>query len=367
MPRGASAAGEAFELLSSRYLGELDGLKHTAAPFYTRLPRGKWVQFDGLFSRDDGSCLVLEAKFYNAPIGLGTPGIAPRISFAKELSATGIVLASRCGFSRDVMRLRLPIQKILLSWPGMQKGLSKKAPGLLSACLDELTPCNGGLMAASGAHLDGAGMGDLAVSADGLTFATPLLERWARRLAASPADIDLSAPRRVVRCEGTLSVEEAWAIEDSLRGFAPASPKLLADLIEVLEGGALEVDRVRRRMWRRGYRGRRGGIQDALRDLCVIGAAERFRSARGVFYGPRPGKGGGEGKLLRALERWPAYAYFRKKASGALEKYETAAKLSAAFARFYPYARSLYNPAKVSGLIALCRHFHGADSTVRPS
>jgi len=368
MPRGASAAGEAFELLSSMYLAERVGLRHVAAPFYTRLSRGKWVQFDGLFARADGSRLVLEAKFYRGPIGLATPGIAARINFTKELAADGIALASRRGFRRDIMRLRLPVEKVLLSWPGMQKGLAKGgAGGLLTAALDVVSPVAGGLRAASGAVLKADETDGSCVSDDGFVFAPPNVERWARRLPASPRDIDVCAPPAPKTFTGDLSIEGAWAIEDSLRGFAPASPELLVMLLRTLAAGPLRFDDIRRRTWRSGYRGRKGGLRNALKDLCVVGAAERFKTARGNFYGLVPGgPAGAAGRLERALEGWPAWIYFRRRAAGA-DKYRIAAALSSAFSGFHPYARSLYNPAKVAGLLALRRYFAPSDSTTRPS
>jgi len=368
MPRGASAAGEAFELLSSMYLAEKVGLRHAASPFYTRLSRGKWVQFDGLFTRADGSRLVLEAKFCRGPIGLTTPGIAARINFTKELAADGIVLASRRGFGRDIMRLRLPVEKVLLSWPGMRKGLAEaRAGGLLTAALDVVNPVAGGLRAASGAVLKAGGTDEGSVSADGFVFAPPDVERWVRRLPASPRDIDVCAPPAPRTFSGGLSIETAWAIEDSLRGFAPASPELLVMLLGTLAAGPLRFDDIRRRTWRCGYRGGKGGLRNALKDLCVVGAAERFKTARGNFYGLVPGgPADAAGRLERALERWPAWIYFRRRAAGA-DKYRIAADLSSAFCGFYPYARSLYNPAKVAGLLALRRYFAPSDSTTRPS
>jgi len=375
MPGGASAAGEAFELLSSRYLCDLSGLKHVTAPFYTHLARGKWVQFDGLFSRVGGSQLALEAKFYDAEIGLGTPGIAARITFAKEAGLAGVIFASRRGFSRDIFRARLPVEKVLLSWQGMAKKLSNWSETFLTAALDPVVPVKGGFQAATGAVLlTGEGTA-VDLSGDGFAFIAAEVERWVRRLPASPTDVylrEMAGRRR--RCRrpraGVLDIEDAWAIEDSLRGFAPSDPKLLELAILCLKSEPKDTFSAWRVLWRLGYRGQRGGLKNVLENLVIMGVAEKFRTAGGLFYGLREAGACRDPResLLAALAEWPAYAYFASVANGASETPDVlAARLSAAFARFYPYARSLYNPAKVSGLLALARYASSAASTARPS
>jgi len=371
MPAAASAAGEAFELLASRYLCDFSGLAHLAAPFYARLPSGRWVQFDGVFSRSDGAELILEAKFYNAPIGLSTPGVSSRMVFAKETGASGIVLASRSGFTRDIMRLRLPIEKVLLSWHGMARGLRKWGRGVLSAALDPLFARPHGFTAASGAALVANASLDAGVADGAFIFVPVVLERWARRLPAAPTDIYLDRPPRQNEFARTLDVVAAWTVEDSLRGFAPSDPRLLESVLGVLFKGPLDLDGAWRALWRRGYRGRSGGLKNALENLCTIGAAEKFRASRGLFYAaPRVHASPRDASetLSRAVRRWPAYSYFRsvvtrENDAAALDKHVLAARLSQAFMRFYPYAHSLYNPAKVAGILALDRYLSSTSTT----
>ncbi len=370
MPQGASASGQAFELLSSAYLSVHAGLSHEAAPFYTRVPRGKWVQFDGLFLRGDGARLILEAKFYHGAITQKTPGIGVRISFAKELGADGIVLTARRGFGRDLMQLKLPIEKILLTWRGMRRHLrSGGAGGFLTATLDEIALVRGGLRAASGAVLKADLSSCGVASDDGFLFVPVMMERWARRLSAAPDDIDPAALPAPVRLTGALSIEEAWAVEDSLVGFAPAAAELLVLILDELKEGPLALDDLRRRMWRRGHRGRKSALRDGLRSLSAIKTVERFRAARGVFYGIVPAAAANDvHKMLeKALQLWPAYRHFQKKAGGVADKYELARILSADFAPFFPYARSLYNPAKVAGLLTLRRYFAPSEKSTKPS
>lgn len=370
MGEGASAGGEAFELLAARYLCGRVGLSFVASPFYKRLRGRKWVQFDGLVSRDGGATLGVEAKFHDKPVSLATPGIAARIAFAKELPVEGIILVSRTGFHRDIMRLRLPIEKILLSWPGMRKRLSAPKGSLLTCALDVVTPEHGGFRSESGAFLAVADSDRLHRSRDGFVFLPSRVERWVRRLPVSTRDLSASSRARAVAGDGTLDHETAWAIEDSLRGFAPSDPVLLEKALAALRSGPLGLAEAWKALWRRGYRGKKGGLKNALENLCVIGAAEKFVGSRGLFYSVRAGSGKDKnaGRGLRfALLRWPALAYFRRVSAGmARDKNALAAHLSAAFAPLYPYARSLYNPAKVAGLIAL-ENYLGSTSSVRPS
>jgi hypothetical protein len=371
MPDAASAAGEAFELLSSRYLCRVAGLRHTAAPFYTHLERGRWVQFDGLFSRRGGGRLVLEAKFHNLPVGLATPGIAARLTFAKEAGASGVILSSRCGFYRDIMRVRLPIEKVLLSWSGMRKGMAGQGRGLLTAALDPVLADERGFAAPSGARLFLGHAFDLSAGTEGFAFLNVSAERWLRRLAVSPRDVDMTRPRARRAFAGTLDIESAWAIEDSLRGFAPCDPVLLESALSVLSRAPNDLVGAWKALWRGGYRGRRGAVKNALDNLCVIGIAEKFRSAQGLFYQLRQTRGGRSDAfeiLASAIDGWPAFAYFKSRVpSDERDKNAIAAGLSEGFAQFFPYARSLYNPAKVAGLMALGRYAGSAVSTASPS
>ncbi len=371
MPAGASAAGAAFEVLSSRYLSLRVGLRHVAAPFYTRLISGKWVQFDGFFSRKDGATLVLEAKFHDRPVSLATPGIASRIVFAKGLGTSGIILTSRNGFGRDIMRLTLPVEKVLLSWKGMRKGLGAGGRGVLTAALDEVRRVEQGFQAASGAILAlGPGEGLLQES-DGFAFVAPGVERWLRRLPASPRDIDLSRPPRSSQLATPLDIESAWAIEDSLSGFAPSKPQLLEWTLHTLGSEPFGVRDAWKKLWRRGYRGREGGLKNALENLRVIGVVERFRSARGIFYAKSPEFAAfknAQAALVEAARRWPAFVYFLRRTDGLEEdKNALSARFARDFAPMHPYARSLYNPAKVAGLLALRRYVSSLTSISSPS
>lgn len=368
MPMGASAAGEAFELLASRYLSRVVGLEHVAAPFYTRLGRGRWVQFDGLFARPDGAKLIMEAKFYDHPVSLSTPGIAARITFAKEAEARGIVLCSREGFARDILRVKLPIEKVMLSWQAIRKGLSKVPGDVLTAGLDAITACDGGFVAASGARLM-TGESPVTKTADGFAFLPTEVERWLRRLPGSPRDINPMRPPRRFRQGEPLDVLTAWTIEDSLRGFAPASPKLLELATEALREGPLDLVGAWKALWRLGFRGRKGGIKNALDDLRIIGVAEKFRTERGLFYGPlfNTKRTDAGGILATAIRRWPAFIYFRPFAADCRSKHELSARLTEKFTGLFPYARSLYNPAKVSGLLALESYVSPGTSSTSPS
>jgi hypothetical protein len=367
MPRGASAAGEAFELLASQYLSRVAALRHVAAPFYTRLDRGRWVQFDGLFARADGGRLILEAKFYDHAISLATPGVAARITFAKEAGAKAIVLCSREGFARDILRVKLPLEKVLLSWQAMHKGISRSGEPLLTAGLDPVTPAANGFTAASGARLiTGERPAD---ETRGFAFLPTEVERWIRRLPASPRDINPMRPPRRFRRDGALDVLTAWTIEDSLRGFAPAAPKLLEMATDALREGPLDLISAWKALWRMGFRGRKGGLKNAFDDLCVIGLAEKFRTEKGLFYGPRfnTRRRDADGLLANAARRWPAFIYFRPFAAEDRNKHALSARISERFAGLFPYARSLYNPAKVAGLLALEAYVSSGTSSTRPS
>jgi len=370
MPDGASAAGEAFELLSSRYLCSVAGLKHLAAPFYTHLKHGRWVQFDGLFSRRGRERLVLEAKFHGAPVSLATAGIAARLTFAKESGASGIIIASKSGFHRDMMRLKLPIEKVLLSWAGMRRGLAGHPGALLTVTLDPVEVCREGFVSGSGARLHVGHKLGLSGDPGGLAYVPVEVERWLRRLSVSPHDIDMCRPPRKASPRGRLDIEGTWVIEDSLRGFAPSDPRLAALAIRALGSGPLTLTQAWKSVWRLGHRGRKGGVKNALDNLCVMTVAEKFRNENGLFYGLSSridSSGDAEDVLATAVRQWPAFAYFKASLEpGDAGKNAIAARLSERFAPFFPYARSLYNPAKVSGLLALDRYL-SPTSTTRPS
>ncbi len=369
VPAGASAAGEAFELLASRYLSDVCGLDHLAAPFYTRLARGRWVQFDGLFARADGRRLILEAKFYSEPVSLSTPGITSRVTFAAESGADGIVFCSRSGFARDILSARLPIEKVLLSWRGIRRNLCDWGRGLVTAVLDPVSETRHGFAAVCGSTLITRGTGPARRTPDGFATLPGVVERWVRRLPAASCDIDADAPPRRMPNGRALDVIAAWTVEDSLRGYAPTSVRTLEIAAAALRSGPVDLVSAWKAAWRLGYRGRRGGLKNALENLCVMGAAEKFRTSDGLFYGLRPGGSGGDvaGRVAAALEAWPAFAYFRPFAARCRDKHALSARLSAGFVHLHPYARSLYNPAKVAGLLVLQAHYSPATSSTRES
>ena len=367
MPSSASAAGEAFELLASRYLCDVVGLEHLATPFYMHLARGRWVQFDGLFARPDGRRLVLEAKFYTEPADLATPGIAARIAFAAEAGVNGVIFCARAGFGRDLMRARTPVEKAFLSWRAMRRGLGDWGKGALTAALDPVFRQRRGFTAMSGASLVTSGFEEV-VTADGFLLVPVEVERWLRRLPAAPCDVSIWSPPRKAPTGAHLDTLSAWTVEDSLHGYAPTSPKLLETALAALTEGPLDMMSAWKAFWRLGYRGRRGGIKNALDNLRLIGLAEKFRTGKGLYYGPVPGRASrGDDAIPDALEKWPALTYLRAFRGVGGDKYAISERLSRGFLHLFPYARSLYNPAKVAGLLALERYFTPAASTTSPS
>lgn len=365
MPVGASAAGEAFELLSSRYLCLHDGLEHVLAPFYARLERGRWVQFDGVFARGGADRLVLEAKFHDAPVSLATPGVAARFLYAKEAGASGVILTSRRGFTRDILGARTPIEKVFLSWRGMRGRVGGDAEAVLTAALDPVNVVAGGFQSRTGARLHlGAGY-EPELTAEGFAFLPAETERWVRRLPAATKDITLGAIHGRSRRAGSLDIERAWLVEDSLRGFAPCDPALLLNAFRSVSKGPMTLADAWKALWKGGFRGRRTAVTSALNNLVVIGVANKFRTEQGLHYEAVARDAGDAGEILcRGIEAWPGYRFLLESCpSGLQDKHAISAHLSKAFTDYYPYSRSLYNPAKVSGLLALRGYLSGTSST----
>jgi hypothetical protein len=384
IPTSATEQGHAFEDLilshyhkSGRYtVREWSSYLHGAS--------GKWWQCDGIVEDDQGRYLV-EAKFFrDRPATVRDVNPARRQSAAQDMDCTGILYISLNGFAPDLHNwthsASLDVQ--FLTWTDLRDDLLADLTNYASVLLDEfeLTTVQAA-DAKSGASLRFDAITAISRSTQFPEFVTVPngLERWLRRMPRFPLQLAQTSagyfwydttteqvtlvPDRVT----DLSLQEAWAVQDTISGYASRTYNAVRATAQALatvdEGMIDDVQVVLRTMdWKTG----RGGIRRALDFLVQLDMACKWLDGRRARYALLPlGRayvaGGPDDELFAdVLKEWLPYRAVCKavvehgvsaRADGILNYFK------AQYAPYEPYARSLFNPNKADGLTRLYKRF----------
>jgi hypothetical protein len=345
---------------------------------------GKWWQCDGIVEDNRGRYLV-EAKFFrDRPATVRDVNPAHRQSAAQDMDCTGILYISLNGFAPDLHNwthsASLDVQ--FLTWTDIRNDLLADLSNYASVLLDEfeLTTVQAA-DAKSGASLQFDAITATPLSHQFPEFVTVPngLERWLRRMPRFPLQLAQTSAghfwydtttEQVTLVPGRaidLSLQEAWAIQDAISGYASRTYNAVRATAQALatvdEGLIDDVQAVLRTM---GWKTGRGGIRRALDFLVQLDMACKWLDGRRARYALLPlGRayvaGGPDDELFAdVLKEWLPYRAVCKavvehgvsaRADGILNYFK------AQYAPYEPYARSLFNPNKADGLTRLYKRF----------
>jgi len=387
-PLSATLRGKAFETLTAIHFARTGAYKILSYSTHLRLrsvqrsrpgrPRldrkgqGGWTEFDAILAQGKKRFL-LEVKFYKSPISLSTPGVRKKIAQTQELLFDGLVLVNFSGFTRDLLSFESALDLRLFSWQDLREDLLKSFPQLATSLLDPIQMEGNSFLSENGVRLSVKEPFSFKKSGDFL-FVEDGLERWIRRLPALASYKGLMPPKgfiyergavhlpKMQGAEGGLTFAQAWEVEDALAGFAPLRYETLKMTALALKNfGAASARECRSHLVRMGYETGRAGARDALELLRRLGFVEK---AHGVYSLNLSGqmltrrRAFDSQIFYQALKNWPPYELLcdALKSEGLylprlLEYFRNV------YCEFEPYARNLFNPAKLRGLIHLYKNF----------
>ena len=384
LPASAAEQGHAFEdLILSHYQksGRYSVLEWSS---YLHGRSGRWWQCDGIVQDNRGRYLV-EAKFFSdRPATVRDVNPARRESAARDLECTGIQYISLNGFAPDLLswspHAHLDVQ--FLTWADLRGEVLTGLSGYASVLLDEFDLTDVcAYDASSGVKLrfDAAVITPLSSHLAEFVTVRDGLERWLRRMPRlslhraqiaagqfwydSPSGQVALVPDRA----SDLCLQEAWAIQDAISGYASRTYRAVRATAQALaqaDGGLIaDVQAVLRQMgWKTGV----SGVRNSLDFMVQLGLAHKWLDSRRSRYALLPwgrayALGGPDDALFQAvLERWLPYQAVCK---AILEHGVPVAAddilnyFQRQYAPYQPYARSLFNPNKADGLIHLYKRF----------
>jgi len=387
-PLSATLRGKAFETLTALHFGQTGAYAVLSYSTNLRLPpahrarsgrirtgragRGEWTEFDAILAQGKKRFL-LEAKFYKSPISLSTPGVRKKIAQAQNLLFDGLVLVNFAGFTKDLLSFKTSLDLRFFSWQDLREDLLKSFSHLATSLLDPIQMEGNSFLSENGACLKAKEPFSFKESSDFL-FVEDGLEKWVRRLPALASFKSLMPPEgfiyerggvklpKMPGEEGTLTPAGAWEVEDALTGFAPCRYETLRTAALALRifglSSALEC---RGHLLRMGYETGKAGTRDALELLRNLGFVEKAHALYSLNLA---------GQMLtrrrifdsqifhQALKRWPPYRLFSVAAeSEGLSLTNLLDFFHKIYCKYEPYARNLFNPAKLRGLIHLYKIF----------
>lgn len=384
IPTSTTEQGHAFEDLILSYYQKSGRYTVREWSSYLHGASGKWWQCDGIVEDNQGRYLI-EAKFFrDRPATVRDINPTRRQSAAQDMDCTGILYISLNGFAPDLRNWThsadLDVQ--FLTWTDLRDDLLADLSNYASVLLDEF-------------ELTTTQAVDARIGA-GLRFdtttATPLspqfpefvtvpngLERWLRRMPRFPLQLAQTssghfwyeaATERVTLVPDSvtdLSLQEAWAIQDAISGYASRTynaVRATAQALATMSDGL--IPDVRAALHNMGWKTGPDGIRRSLDFLVQLDMARKWRDGRRARYALSPlGKayvvGGPDDDLFAAvLKAWLPYQAVCKAvvehsvpatADGILNYFK------ALYTPYEPYAHSLFNPNKADGLTRLYKRF----------
>lgn len=386
MPDSATAQGHAFEDLILSYY-QTSGL-YTVSEWsgYFHGQSGKWWQCDGIVENNQGRYLV-EAKFFrDRPAKERDINPERRQAAAKDMDCTGLLYISLNGFASDMLDWPHDpgLEVSFLSWPDLRADLLSGLSNYSSVLLDEFEfQPNQALATAGDAALHYAHHNPAPLSPKFPEFVTVpgSLELWLRRMPRLPQqlsqisagyfyyDEEIEQVSLVPNRTTDLSLQEAWAIQDALSGYASRTynaVRATAAALSKMADGAL--DDIQIELHRQGWKTGKSGIRSSLDFLVLVGLAKKWLEGRKSRYALTPlGRaytvGDPDDQLFgTVLQNWLPYQAVCQaidKQGVPATKDDILTYFKAQYAPYEPYARSLFNPNKVDGLVRLYKRFGG--------
>lgn len=385
IPQSPSEQGYAFEYLLLRYFQQVRDKVVEHFSTYKHGKDKKWYQIDGLLVNDKRQ--LLEAKFYQKPVGCREVDPDKRLQAAKAFDCDELLLISLNGFKDDIRSWATyaPLPVSFIEWNEVRKDVLREFEGTFTVLLDQVlledttatslsNPKSRLLFSDQLKTTSIVGFPEFSVYPDSVELWLRRLRKladWQEQLARGQfhhqdaLETVLLLPDR----DSYLSLEEAWRIEDAFSGYAGRTYSAVKETVQALKnlGGSavlravvqeihLSFQQDRRQEKRTGD----NGVRDSLNALAFMALVARPLQ-RGGDYTLTPlgwayvrGNEPDDQIFRQRLSEWLPFRYFRL----ALEEYQVPPNkrsiiewFQAQYAPYEPYARCLFNENKVDGLI----------------
>jgi hypothetical protein len=380
-PMSPSERGFAFEELLLSYFRRSQDITVEQSSTWMHSNDGIWYQIDGVLAGNQRQ--LLEAKFYQKPVGLEQIKPERRLDAARAFDCDELLVVALNGFKADMMAwaTTAPLPVKLVAWSDLRGEVLRSLEGTFTVLLDQIN------------LEDKTAKSAIAVNSK-LYFNTPLeaisiksfpefaiypdtIECWLRRLPKLGVwqeqfangqfyyRDDLETVHLQPSRNSLLTLEEAWRIEDAFSGYAARTYNAVRETAQALkqcQGSAdlktiVEVVNSHQPV---GKKTGRAGVSDSLRALTLQKLVE-VQSGKGKVYNLTPigwaymrGEEPDDLIFAQQLNEWLPFRYLRwavEEHGVPLSERSIMEWFRVQYAPYKPYARCLYNPNKVYGLI----------------
>lgn len=384
LPASAAGQGHAFEDLILSHYTRSGLYKVREWSSYLHGASGQWWQCDGIVENDRGRYLV-EAKFFrDRPASTRDMDPDRRQAAAQDLACTGLLYISLNGFTADMLDWphRPGLEPHFFTWSDIRSEVISGSGNYASVLLDPFNLQPTQAQAAShntSLYYDTLSFAPLSPRFPEFVVVPDSLELWLRRLPRLPQqlaqtsagkffyDITTGQVSLIAGRASNLSLQEAWAIQDSLSGYASRTynaVRATAEAIGKLKDGL--VTDIQAGLQAMGWQTGLAGVRSSLDFLVLLGLVHKQPDGRRTRYTLTPlGRaytvnGPDDTFFVLVLKNWPPYqavcrAVRDHRVPATPEAILTYFK--AQYAPYEPYARSLFNPNKAEGLIRLYQQF----------
>ena len=370
-PASANAQGYAFESLVHRLLPKV-GHEILQPSNWYHFDK-TWYQLDGMVKHQNERWL-LEIKFTKTDLNKQIVDFERRIACMRAADCQGMFYVSPLPLTDKLAEKHHAddIRFHHVSWDELKPSLPGDSPHL-TCLLDPIEVTDTHL-----AYQQRKLMYAAENTASHGTFPEFIVfpdeaEKWVRRLPYFEAYEKAIAPGCYEIADGLLkpyltqhlSIEEAWSIQDSFSGYANRVLSSVEPTLKALQiigsGTAKQVQQALPEGISTGV----DGVRSSLVNLALWKLVQRWQAGRNVNFSLTPlgramiAGGSLDAELLReVLEAWLPYRYFKKfleQGHYGLDAQEIIAWFQMQYAAYWPYAKSLFNPNKVEGLMHIYR------------
>jgi hypothetical protein len=384
-PTSATEQGHAFEDLILSYY-QKSGLYNVCEwSGYFHGMSGKWWQCDGIVENSEGRYLI-EAKFFrDRPATVRDIKPERREAAAQDMDCTGLLYISLNGFVPSMLNWSHDptLDVHFFTWPDLRADLLSGLTAYSSVLLDqfELRPTQAiSIQGAASFYYDTLNPTPLSPRFPEFVTVPDKLELWLRRMPNLPLQLAQNSAGKFYYSEATeqvalipdratdLSLQEAWAIQDAISGYASRTYNAVRATAEALSkmSDGLITD-IQNELHKMGWNTGVSGVRSSLDFLVLLRLARKWTDRRRTRYTLTPlgraftlGGKADDAFFETVLRKWLPYQAMGQ----AIIEHDVPATaddiltyFKAQYAPYEPYARSLFNPNKADGLIRLYKQF----------
>lgn len=385
LPTSATEQGYAFENLILSYFQKSALYKVREWSGYFHGTSGAWWQCDGIVENNQGRYLI-EAKFFrDRPAKARDINPERREVAAQDMNCTGLLYISLNKFAPDMLNWshNPNLDVHFLTWPDLRADILSSLTAYSSVLLDQFDLRPTQAMATQGSaslYYDTLNPTPLSPRFPEFVVVPDKLALWLRRMPMLPLQLAQTTAGKFYYSEATeqvslipdrasdISLQEAWAIEDAISGYASRTynaVRATAEALATIHDGL--ITDIQKALHKKGWDTGISGVRSSLDFLVLLKLVRKWTEQRKTRYALTPlgraftAGGKADDTVFEAvLKSWLPYqalcqAIVAHKVPATVDN--IMAYFKAQYAPYEPYARNLFNPNKTEGLIRLYKQF----------